>query len=256
MMKSFLTAALLSLAACQADSPERSSEAPSSSASASELARASAVLSGCMGIHVVLAADVLLGEASLYFGPLGTEEWRQSYVSCLALVDQGCAEASACGIELFQGPCDEGCEDGVLTRCGSSWGATVQCESLGGMCFEGIECVPAGSATCSLPGPLTCDGDLLTGCHLVGFQEGYVATIDCAAEGKQCVDGGSDDARCALAEPCVGDACAEDVGACDPSEQPTCAGALLSACTLGEPTSVDCTALGFTSCSPGIGCAE
>jgi hypothetical protein len=248
-MKSFAALPILVLAACQADPP--AAEVTSSSVAANELARASAVLSGCMGIHVVLAADVLVGEASLYFGPLGTEEWRQSYVTCLALVEEGCADASACGIEFFQGPCEDSCEAGVLTRCGDDGGAAVACESLGGVCFEGIDCIPAGAATCAVPQPLTCDGDVLTGCHGLSGEEGFVTTFDCAAEGGHCVADESGDATC----QCSGAACAEDVGACDPSEKPTCYGSVLGACTLGERTSVDCTALGFTSCTPGVGCA-
>lgn len=244
----------LVLLACDAGDSEGAGAGPSASevVAANELARASAVLSGCMGIHVVLAADVLTGDASLYFGPLATEAWRAAYVTCLSSVEGGCADASACGIEFFQGPCDDRCEAGVLTRCGDDGGAHVACDDLGGMCFGGTDCVPAGAAACTLSGPLTCDGDVLTGCHTFGVEEGFVATIDCAAEGRRCVDDGSGEARCA----CDGDACAEVVGACDRSEPPTCIGSVLGACTLGERTSVDCTTLGFTSCNPGVGCAD
>jgi hypothetical protein len=115
-----------------------------------------------------------------------------------------------------------------------------------GDCQAG-QALPCRDGQCAGPGePCVKDTSVCEGTDTIAFcVAGYRLRLKCSALGPgfACVAAGKTGARC------------EQGKACDPDAAKgteTCSGTKLTVCNGGQPTQVDCAALGFTGCSGGF----
>lgn len=247
-------------------------------ADADALITACAVISACMG------GDPGLHACVVELGPFMTA----AKVTCLeAATAADCPAVAAClGYSISIDPsCVEGCADAdTIVQCDGSVKAEYECasyiQSSGPACVTGSR-QDCGGATCTIDGEVTCDGSVVSRCD-----SGITEVFDCGRWGLECVPG--DDCRgpaagaCTAGTPdrCDGDGlveCVADVGRrmdcaqlvpgmtcvdalgvatcgfgedCDPASatSTTCTGTMLTACVAGAAKTIDCLAIGATSC--------
>jgi hypothetical protein len=95
-------------------------------------------------------------------------------------------------------------------------------------------CTDRPRVACQSAGKDRCDGDIKLGCDRCGL----VSFHDCGLQGGHCVES-PDGAACVYPDP----------AAC--TAAPSCSGSMLTFCSRGAPTTVDCVALGLAGCSNG-----
>jgi hypothetical protein len=189
--------------------------------------------------------------------------------------------------------CSTGCIDGdTLQRCTAGFRTTIECaiypEDVGPSCVTaqapgGGMRFDCGGATCSASGSKTCAGTVSTVCD-----SGITEVIDCAVTGLECstgtrrcvgqagpsciegstavcngtkvvecVDGierSTDCGKIVAGMTCVNGASGPACGfANECSGGSTCSNNTLNACIAGRVVQQDCIALGFTTCSGGLG---
>jgi hypothetical protein len=127
------------------------------------------------------------------------------------------------------------CQGTVATFSGGGAG-TRDCAGSYGTCSTTSPsgCTDRARVACESAGKDRCDGDVKLGCdrcELVSFH-------DCSLQGGHC------------SENAAGAACVyPDAAAC--TAAPSCSGSMLTFCSQGAPTTIDCVALGLAGCSNG-----
>jgi hypothetical protein len=219
------------------------------------------VTNGCAGVSACFGysaytnetCDTCNGNVAVYCGTDGPFLW-----DCDKL-------GLTCSAGWCLPPGGQGCSGQTFTEQCSSQGQPLHCEGkrvhVGPTCADyGLACNDAAVPRCTGVGPLcsgpsnpyfdiqyvgqSCQGDVMDAC--VGAAVGRQAKLDCSCFGPGF--------SCQSAEGATFCGAASE---CDPeTHAKSCNGTSVVFCDAGKLRSVDCMALGFTSCNPdaGFGC--